>query len=144
MRHKFFLACIVCALSACSPAAPEMRPLTIKRTDGSVLPLQVEIADSPAERAQGLMGRRDLADRHGMLFIFPEEDRLRFWMKNTPLFLDIIFINSDGKILSIHPKARPYDETAIPSLQPAQYVLEIKGGEAAALNITPGDHIILR
>lgn len=136
MRRNLLILSICLFLGACNKAPEAPRALTIQNSDGQSITLQVEIADDYAERMHGLMERQDLPDHHGMLFIFPDQDMRSFWMKNTPLFLDIIFINQDGRVVHVHPKARPYDETPISSRKPAHYVLEIKGGEAKRLGIT--------
>ncbi|MDD4820130.1 MAG: DUF192 domain-containing protein [Flavobacteriales bacterium] len=99
----------------------------------------IEIADNDTKRAQGLMYRDTLASDQGMLFIFPKEEMQSFWMKNTRISLDIIYINSEGKIVSIAKNAKPYDETSRPSLEPAQYVLELPGGTSDALGLGKGN-----
>ncbi|WP_246195066.1 DUF192 domain-containing protein [Paracoccus litorisediminis] len=104
----------------------------------------VEIADDPDERAQGLMFRRELAPDAGMLFIYEQPQSVSFWMRNTLIPLDMIFIDSRGAVRHVHPNARPLDETSIPGAQvgdpaPARLmVLEVAGGEAARLGIRPG------
>ena len=137
-----FLTCFLWTLTACTPEPEPLRDVVIHHANGQQTILHVEIADDAGEREQGLMGRQSLLDHQGMLFLFPTETPLNFWMKNTPLFLDIIFIDRTGKIVTIHRKARPYDETLIPSRVPAQTVLEIEGGEAERLNIRLGDRLI--
>lgn len=108
------------------------------------LTLRVEIADDPAERAQGLMFRRQLAAGTGMLFIYEMPQPVSFWMRNTLIPLDMIFIAASGEVRHVHPMAKPLDETAIPGAaigdpQPDRLmVLELAGGEAARLGIRPG------
>ena len=87
------------------------------------------------------MLRDSLAFDQGMLFIFPQEQMQSFWMKNTRISLDIIYIDDDGKIVSIARDAKPYDTTPLPSEAPARYVLEIPGGACAEADINPGDHV---
>lgn len=99
----------------------------------------VEIAATPDERAMGLMFRESLAPDAGMLFDFGEEREVSFWMQNTLIPLDMIFIGSDGEIKSIHVNARPRDTTSIPSGFPVQFVLEIPGGRSVELGIAAGD-----
>jgi uncharacterized membrane protein (UPF0127 family) len=84
------------------------------------------------------MFREHLDPNAGMLFIYPDERPRTFWMKNTPLPLDIIFIAADGEVVHVAADARPYDETIIESLAPAKAALEIQGGLAAQLGIVPG------
>jgi uncharacterized membrane protein (UPF0127 family) len=98
----------------------------------------IEIADNEGRRAQGLMYRDSLAYNQGMLFIFPEEEMQAFWMKNTRISLDIIYINSNGRVVSIIHSAVPHDETSRPSLAPAQYVLELPGGTCEKSGIKAG------
>ena len=99
----------------------------------------VEIASDDATRELGLMCRKTMAPGHGMLFEFPQADPQTFWMKNTYLPLDIIYIGRNGRIVSIAANAKPFDETPLPSAGPANGVLEIKGGLAAKLGIRAGD-----
>ncbi|WP_223633334.1 DUF192 domain-containing protein [Rhodobacter sp. TJ_12] len=97
-----------------------------------------EIADDPDERAQGLMGRTALPPAQGMLFVYPEPQQVAFWMHDTLIPLDMIFVDAAGRITQIHANARPLDETPIPARAPTQYVLEIGGGQAARLGLAPG------
>lgn len=115
-------------------------PLSIETAKGR-LDYRVEIADDDAERQHGLMYRTSMPDMHGMLFIFPQAKPQAFWMRNTYMPLDIIYIGADGAIVSIQANARPFDESALPSEGPAIGVLEIYGGKAAELGIKPGDRV---
>ena len=101
----------------------------------------VEIADDDRERAQGLMFRKSLAPDRGMLFNFHTPREVAFWMKNTLIPLDIIYIRSDGTILSIARNTTPYSEAPIPSGGAILGVLEIAGGRADELGILPGDKV---
>ncbi|RWR06435.1 DUF192 domain-containing protein [Sinirhodobacter populi] len=98
----------------------------------------VEIADDAEERAHGLMGREHLPTASGMLFVYPDEEPVAFWMRNTLIPLDMLFIDAAGRIVSIHSEAVPLDETPIPSGAPAQFVLEINGGLARRMRLEPG------
>ncbi|MDO5643567.1 MAG: DUF192 domain-containing protein [Paracoccus sp. (in: a-proteobacteria)] len=106
--------------------------------------IRVEIADTPAARAQGLMNVAELAPLSGMLFIYEAPQPAAFWMKNTLIPLDMIFMDAQGVIRHIHADAIPHDLTAIPGHLPDDpdpnrlMVLEIAGGEAARLNLTEG------
>lgn len=100
-----------------------------------------EIAATDAERAQGLMFRTKMPSDHGMLFIFDGEGDRYFWMKNTPLPLDIIFIDASGKIVSIAANTVPYSEKVIPSGAPARFVFEINAGLSAELGLKSGDRV---
>ena len=99
----------------------------------------VEVVDTPESRAQGLMFRTELADDAGMLFDFKEEREVSFWMQNTLIPLDMIFVGTDGVIDTIHVNARPQDPTSIPSEVPVQFVLEIPGGRSVEIGLKPGD-----
>ena len=99
----------------------------------------VEVVDTPESRAKGLMFREELADDAGMLFDFKQELEVSFWMSNTLIPLDMIFVGADGVVKTIHVNARPQDLTSIPSQVPVQFVLEIPGGRTEELGIKPGD-----
>ncbi|MCK5908363.1 MAG: DUF192 domain-containing protein [Caulobacter sp.] len=105
---------------------------------------QVEIAATQAEQARGLMFRKSLAPDRGMLFTYKRPQPAAYWMKNTLIPLDIIYIQPDGRILSIVRNARPHDETPLPSGGLVLGVLEIAGGRAAQLGILPGDRVLHR
>lgn len=102
--------------------------LTFVRSGQEILTIDVEIAETDSARGRGLMQRRSLPDRSGMLFIFESERPQSFWMGNTPLALDLIFVDSDSQIVDIDKYNRPYDPTSIVSDAPAQYVVEVPAG----------------
>lgn len=118
--------------------AAEQVPVLI-HTGGSTYKFSAEIADSAEERSQGLMFREHMAANEGMLFLYPAEKPVAFWMKNTPLPLDMIFIGENGRIVHVAAMARPFDTSPISSQEPAKAVLEILGGSANQLGIKPGD-----
>ena len=101
----------------------------------------VEMATTDAERAHGLMYRKQLGAYEGMLFDFFKEMPVSFWMKNTLIPLDMVFIAGDGTVKHVHANAVPLSTDAIPSLFPVRAVLEINGGSAALLGIKPGDTV---
>lgn len=106
----------------------------------------VELAITPETRARGLMFRESLEDNKGMLFIFPEEKIHVFWMKNTFLSLDIIWIDSNGKIVFISSNVQPCKEEPCPIIipeYPAKYVLEIKAGRAEQIGLNLGDIVTI-
>ena len=103
-----------------------------------------EIADDDRERAQGLMYRRSLAADRGMLFDFKTERSVSFWMRNTYIPLDMIFIRADGRIRSIARNTTPMSDQGVPSGGPVRAVLEIPGGRAAELGVLPGDRVVHR
>lgn len=104
----------------------------------------VEIAATPAQQQRGLMFRKSLAPDKGMLFTYAKPQPAAFWMKNTLIPLDIIYIAPDGRVLSIARNAIPHDERPIPSGGYILGVLEIAGGRAAQLGILPGDRVLHR
>ncbi len=105
------------------------------------LPFTAELAQTPAEQERGLMFRTALAPDHGMLFPFPREKVASFWMKNTVIPLDLLFIRRDGTIESIAADAVPYDLKPHASGGPVIAVLELPGGMAARKGIAPGDGV---
>jgi uncharacterized membrane protein (UPF0127 family) len=117
-----------------------MEDLSIETAQG-VQRFRVEIADDEAEREQGLMYRRSMAAEHGMLFEFDPAQPVSFWMHNTFLSLDIIFIGPDGRILNIADHATPFSDESIPSAGAVRGVLELNAGRAEALGILPGDRV---
>jgi hypothetical protein len=126
-------------LYACgSSAAPHV---VIHPQKGEPIRVNVEIANTPEKRSLGLMYRRDLPEQHGMLFLFPREEPLSFWMKNTPLPLDIIFINTTHTIVSIAQNTTPFSQKPLPSGRPAQFVLEVNGGFCQRHSVTVGDQV---
>lgn len=98
----------------------------------------VELAVTPEEHANGLMFRKKLSGGTGMLFIFEDDAYRAFWMKNTFIALDIIFLNSSWNVVDIHPFAKPLSEKTITSRFPARYVFEINAGEADRCGIQIG------
>jgi len=105
--------------------------------------VNVELALTRAEQQQGLMYRTELAENAGMLFVFEDEAERSFWMSNTPLPLDIIYIKGDGSIVSIAANTTPYSEKTIPSRGPAEYVLEVNGGWASRHGVKAGDKVAI-
>jgi uncharacterized membrane protein (UPF0127 family) len=101
----------------------------------------VEAARTSAEQARGLMFRTELADNMGMIFPFPQPRVASFWMKNTVIPLDIIFVRADGTIESIADNTVPYSTTPVVSGEPVSAVLELRGGLATELGIVSGDKV---
>jgi uncharacterized membrane protein (UPF0127 family) len=101
----------------------------------------VELAVTPEEQARGLMFRDHMDDAAGMLFLFPDRSQRSFWMKNTLIPLDMLFIDSDGRIMKVHRRAVPGSLDSIHSDYPVSAVLEINGGLAKRLGIRAGDRV---
>lgn len=100
--------------------------------------LDIEIADTDYATQTGMMYRNSMEENQGMLFVFPNQQERYFYMKNTRISLDIIYLNSNAEVVSIQKNAEPYNESSLPSNAPAQYVLEIKGGLSDQWGIAPG------
>lgn len=124
-------------LAACSSDGR----LVIKSANGEHA-FNVEVVDTDESRARGLMFRQELAPDAGMLFDFKQSRPVSFWMSNTFIPLDMLFITAEGVVRNIHANARPQDRTSIPSDGPVMFVLEIPGGRAAALGIKAGDTVV--
>ncbi len=120
--------------------AAELQPLEIASRSG-VHSFVVEMAVTPDEQAKGLMFRRELPEGQGMLFDFHREQPATFWMKNTYVSLDMIFIRGDGRILRIAENTVPLSEALVPSGGPVRAVLEVVAGTAKKFGIAPGDRV---
>lgn len=157
LRNSLFGLIVALASLAPFSGAPEASPVasatavvcrddlaSFALPDGRALTFEVEIADTVAARAQGLMYRRSLPAGEGMLFIYESPEPVSFWMRNTLIPLDLVFMDERGVIRHIHRNARPLDETPIPGASPLDpaperlMVLEIAGGEAARLGLARG------
>ena len=103
--------------------------------------IDVEFASNDAERAQGLMDRKSMTDTQGMLFIFPAAQEQSFWMKNTYISLDIIYLDDHKEIVSVQKYTTPLSEESLPSFKRAQYVLEVNAGFCDKYHIAYGDKI---
>jgi uncharacterized protein len=110
-------------------------------THGRDIKFEIELATNDAERARGLMYRKQLGPYEGMLFDFYQEMPVSFWMKNTLIPLDMVFIAADGTVKHVHANAVPMSTDTVPSRFPVRAVLEINGGSAALLGIKPGDKV---
>lgn len=118
--------------------------IVIEKVDGSSVALQVEIARTVEQKRVGLMNRDAVPENTGMLFLFDKEEERRFWMRNTHVPLDLLFVKEDGLIFNIHERAVPFSLERILSRGEALAVLEIAGGEAERLEISVGDKVVSR
>ncbi|MDP1987375.1 DUF192 domain-containing protein [Phenylobacterium sp.] len=125
---------------AIAKTATALEPLSILTSRGPVS-FQVEVAADDAARARGLMYRKSLAPDRGMLFDFHTPRPVAFWMRNTYISLDMIFIRNDGRIRSIARNTTPMSEEGVPSGGPVRAVLELVGGRAAEIGALPGDRV---
>lgn len=112
-----------------------------KETDSILQKLDIEIADTEYKTQTGLMYRSFMEDHQGMLFVFPDSQVRSFYMKNTRIALDIIYINSKLEIVSFQKNAQPFDQRSLPSTLPSQYVLEINAGLSDDWGLKVGDKI---
>lgn len=138
MRALFFLFGVLFAFAA---SAQERLPLVIETASGARHGFQVEIADDDEERARGLMYRESMAPDEGMLFVFDRPTRIAMWMQNTPLPLDMLFLDRQGRIVDLHERAVPYSTDTIASRRRAKFVLEVVGGTVDRLGLARGDRV---
>jgi len=132
---------VFAAFAAHAPAqAAGTAALEIISKNG-VHPFAVELATNDAERARGLMFRKELPEGQGMLFDFEHDQTVNFWMHNTYISLDMIFIRGDGRVLSIAKNTEPLSDRLVPSGGPVRAVLEVIAGTVSKLGIAPGDHV---
>lgn len=115
--------------------------LEIQTAEGKEITLDVEWAITPEQREHGLMFRKELGDDEGMIFDFGTVREVMMWMKNTPLSLDMVFIGEDGRVQRVASRTTPFSEAIVGSGTPVRYVLEIRGGRAAALGIGEGAEV---
>jgi len=124
------------------PSFKKEGDLTFFKKDGKeVKKIDIEIADNGPERQQGLMWRKSMPENEGMLFIFPEMDMQAFWMKNTIMSLDIVYVDDNKEIVKIYKNTAPYSEKSLPSEKKSIYVIETVAGFCDKFGITPGDKI---
>ncbi len=148
---KYFLLLVSIFLLSCNgesesqPEARETRQLTYSATvsffdqsDEEIVSVRAALADDDDSRSEGLMDVHDLPSDAGMLFIFDDEAPRSFWMANTPISLDIIFVNSEMEIVRVHRNTPPYSHENIVSESPAKYVVEVNAGFALDHDIREG------
>jgi uncharacterized membrane protein (UPF0127 family) len=140
MPARSFLLLVVLTVLSSVSACQSQPKVTISTKDREVEFL-VEVADTAGKRQMGLQYRQGLADDRGMIFLFPSESLQTFWMKNTPISLDMIFINRNRKIVGIVERTVPFSLDQRSVNEPSQYVLEINGGLARRYGIQTGDSV---
>jgi uncharacterized membrane protein (UPF0127 family) len=126
---------------ACARGGPVA---VVHRADATTVSVDLEVASTPAAMERGLMYRTSLPESSGMLFVFPEDADHSFWMKNTLIPLDMLFIARDGHIVGIHPGAVPLSTASISVGAPSALVLEVNGGWTARHGIRAGDRLEFR
>lgn len=122
------------------PAVPKPR-VVVETASGQRLAVDVELARTEAERRQGLMDRPSLAPEAGMLFLFDETSVHGFWMKNTLIPLDMLFVDAAGCVVTVHERAQPGSLDSIEADGPVSLVVELAGGTASNLGIGRGDRV---
>ncbi|MGH8172122.1 MAG: DUF192 domain-containing protein [Rhodanobacteraceae bacterium] len=139
--RRVFTTLVIAALvplAACAKSGPNVE-LKGQR-------FSVEIVADEASREKGLMNRTSMEADHGMLFVFDDDAPRAFWMKNTKLSLDMLFFNADRKLISVQHRVPPCLADPCPAYSsgaPARYVLELNGGQAEKLGVTPGDEMVI-
>jgi len=119
--------------------------LTFTSSDSEfIAKIDIEIAEDDEARGQGMMYRSKLKESQGMFFIFNREEPQSFWMRNTPLSLDMLFVNKNNEIVKIHKSTEPFSESSYASLKPAIYVVEVIAGYTDTYEIKEGDKIVWR
>lgn len=139
LRFVLVLAILGGALAMGKAPSEQTETVRVETKQGRAHTFMVEVADDPRSRARGLMFRDELDRDNGMLFLFPRQKRLSFWMKDTPLPLDIIFIDKVGTIVHIAVDTTPYSLDPISSQYPAIGALEVNAGVSKDLGIETGD-----
>ena len=133
---------LIASIAACATSDSQSDSMLTITTRDTRYVFTIELARTPEEMERGLMFRDRLQSDHGMLFLFPDEREVSFWMKNTLIPLDLIFADASGRILRIAERAVPLSTELIPSQAPVRAVLEVNGGTAERLHIKVGDRLI--
>jgi uncharacterized protein len=136
--QRWYLITVLFALMSITTSCGAEPKVIISTREGQEAVFQVEVADTPTQRELGLQYRKELAADRGMIFLFPAPSVQSFWMKNTPLPLDMIFIGSDRKIAGIVEQTVPFSLEPRSVGAPSQFVLEINGGLSKRLGIRAG------
>jgi uncharacterized membrane protein (UPF0127 family) len=127
--------------AADAPSFPRAS-MTLQRVDGKTFPFDIEVATTPEQETYGLMFRRSLARDAGMLFLWPSDQMVIMWMKNTFIPLDMLYVRHDGTIAKIITNAEPLSLTPLSSDGPVRAVVEINAGEATRRELKPGDKVV--
>lgn len=140
MKKIIWLAAMAAIIGACSAKAVEVVDVVVYTTQGEV-PLKLELAATPETREHGLMKRDALSPNDGMVFLFPAADDYAFWMKDTRIPLDMLFINAEHEIVYIEKAAKPYSTRSRSSGKEIVAVIELDGGRAGRESIVEGDRV---
>jgi len=140
MRRALSFVAGFCFVTA-AQAQPCRPTVFLSGANGATIAIQVEEARSPKQRAAGLMHRKALKRRAGMWFVFDDDKPRSFWMRNTLIALDLIFVRADGRVANIIHNAVPKSERPLRSKGPVRYVLEVAGGQAASFGWRQGQRV---
>jgi uncharacterized membrane protein (UPF0127 family) len=140
-KRTAVLAMMICCASACGADKGDVKfdSIDLQIKDKK---FTLEVADTEARRSRGLMYRKSMAADHGMLFVFDKPDTYAFWMKNTEIPLDLVFLDGAGKVIGIYA-LKPHDQTNVGPDKPAQFAIELNAGTARTVGLKPGDTVTL-
>ncbi|MDE6706051.1 MAG: DUF192 domain-containing protein [Treponemataceae bacterium] len=144
MRRAFFLVAVcllVCSVASCKPQKLPVKTVTIRTASGNDITVAAELAVTDEQRQRGFMERRTIPDGTGMLFVFENDQILRFWMKNTPHPLSIAYIGRDGTIRDIFDMT-PFSLASVVSTVSVRYALEVPQGWFAKAGVRTGDVVL--
>lgn len=161
MAYRIFFIVLLTFLYGCQPKSKTAQRTALETTDiqftkegeltfvdslaNKRLQLDIEVAQSEYDQQTGLMYRKTMEANQGMLFVYPDQrPRPNFYMKNTYIALDLIYLNSNEEVVDIHENAKPLDERSLPSDEPAQYVLEVNAGFVQKHHIVRGDKVQIK
>ena len=142
VRALLFAAASLFFLSCAGELPMEVQTLTLKRSDDSTVSVRAEMARSAAEQSRGFMKRENIPDGTGMLFVFDRDEKLTFWMKDTPTALSIAYIDSSGRIRDIYDMT-PFSLEPVKSTVSVRYALEVPQGWFERFNVKIGDRLVL-
>ena len=138
---RLLAAVALCLATNCSSEAGDQ--VVLRPAQGEPVKVAVELATTPSTRRMGLMYRSELGPKKGMLFVFPQKGPQAFWMRNTKIPLDILYLADDGRIVNFYANTTPFSEKSLPSEEPVRFVLEVEGGFCEKHGIRPGDTVEL-
>ena len=145
-RRRAFI-CLMAVILSFSRPAGAARPdfastdIFLKDAKGKQHKIRAELAQTPAQRRYGLMFKTEMPADAGMLFVFHSDSLRVFWMRDTPLPLDLLFFTKDGQMVHLIEWAEPLNDRPLSSLMPVRYVLELNAGSAARLGLGPGTQL---
>lgn len=145
LSPKYVAPLFAVLLAACSTQpAPDDSGIHFERMHAVIKgkPFTLEVADDAVKRERGLMYRESMPSDHGMIFVFVRPDNYRFWMRNTYIPLDIVFLDSQGKVLDVEAR-KPLDDTSMGPDEPSSYVIELNQGTCDKIGLHKGDQVLI-